>query len=65
MNWRPAVHVDQQARSYSCCLPPVGFDQVDIDQVDIDQADDQLVEVNYASNVNLAGVSADDLFHLY
>ena len=50
MNWRPAVHVDQQARSYSCCLPPVGFDQVDIDQVDIDQADDQLVEVNYASN---------------
>ena len=45
MNWRPAVHVDQQARSYSCCLPPV-----DIDQVDFDQADDQLVEVNYASN---------------
>ena len=40
VKWRPAVHVDQQARSYSGWLPPV-----DIDQVEIDQADDQLVEV--------------------
>ena len=40
VKWRPAVHVDQQARSYSCWLPPV-----EIDQVEIDQADDQLVEV--------------------
>ena len=40
MKWRPTVHVDQQARSYSCLLPPV-----EIDRVEIDQADDQLVEV--------------------
>ena len=40
VKWRPAVHVDQQARSYSCWLPPV-----EIDQVEIDQADDQLVEI--------------------